>query len=292
MDIRDLLTQLVEKFGGLFWKYPQTLVNDNLTDRMTHIVKDQNKNDIHYFKPFVVSLKCKNLLNYIKPITSVEEKLSFYKQYNQKLVQISEKLYSYFDPACVFVFNNEIHLMYFYNEKGDYMFNGNINKTLSVISSYVTVEYTKMFLNNNTEKLFENFYFEGTVVQFDKDHETLNYLIWRQLDCYRNTLNLLYKCHVKSDARLYKNSETDSTKLRYASEFDGIKLNYIIDELSKYNIPNELKYGVLLKKEVFYKQNEYDKNEMIKRKHFQTISEDFTLDFNRNLNLYIYNKNL
>jgi hypothetical protein len=36
--------------------------------------------------------------------------------------------------------------------------------------------------------------FFGQFVEFNIDYEVLNYLIWRQMDCKRNTISLLYKC--------------------------------------------------------------------------------------------------
>ena len=91
----------------------------------------------------------------------------------------------------VFTFLNEIHLVFFYNEEGNYIYDGNINKTITMMSSSISVNFCKQL---HIRGIDLDFTFTGQIVEFDKDYETLNYLIWRQNDCRRNTISLLYKC--------------------------------------------------------------------------------------------------
>lgn len=253
----------------------------SLSDRMTNLIRKYNNNNVHYYKSFVVSLKSRGVLNYVNKLSTVDEKLNFYQEYNKVLVKVCEKLYGYFDPSCIYTFNNEIHLIYHYNNYGNYMFNGNINRLLTSISTFAAIEMSKNLKLSNIE--LNNMFYEGTFVQFNKKYEVLNYLIWRQHDCYRNTLSNVYTC--------YKNGSLEKEQ-REKNVLHNIKLNEIEDELKRFDIKDDVLYGMLVKKEIYYKENETDKNQMVTRKKYTIISKDLSLEFSKNLKCYIVHKTL
>lgn len=262
--------------------------NENgLSDRMANLVRNYNGNKIHCYKPFVLSLNSRKMLDYINKATPVNEKLKFYSDYNKLLVEVCKIIYEKFDPTCIYTFNNEIHLVYYYNNNGNYILNGNIHKLLTRISSYASVKMSNILAKNNIE--IENFYFEGNIVEFTEEYETLNFLIWRQFDCVRNTLNSLYKC--------YKINENTKLGSNPRDVLKSIKLDTIKKELFEKDdissmITDDILYGILLKKEIYYKENETDKNEIVTRKRIVEVSHDFTNDFTKNMQNYITNKKL
>lgn len=253
----------------------------SLSDRMTNLIRKYNNNTIHYYKSCVISLKSRSVLNYVNKVTTIDEKLKFYEEYNKLLVKVSEKLYGYFDPSCIYTFNNEIHLVYHYNNHGNYMFNANTHRLLTSISTFAAVEMSRLLKESNIE--LNNMFYEGIFVEFNKKYETLNYLIWRQHDCYRNTLSNIYTC--------YKNGSVEYEK-RERNVLHNIKLDEIEDKLKSYNLSDEILYGMLVKKEIYYKENETDKNQMVTRKKYTVISKDLSQDFSKNLKCFVVHKTL
>lgn len=278
MFFKAIVSNLIDYFTNTNEESP---IRNGLSDRMTNLVRNYNNHRIHCYKPFVLSLNSRKMLDYINKVTSVNEKLKFYSEYNKLLVEVGKILYEKFDPTCIYTFNNEIHLVYYYDNNGNYILNGNIHKLLTRISSYASVKMNSILSKNNIE--IENFYFDGNIVEFSEDYETFNFLIWRQFDCMRNTLNSLYRC--------YKIDENNNDVLK------STKLNVIKNELFENDsisslITNDILYGILLKKEIYYKENETDKNEMVTRKKIVEVSHDFTNDFTKNMQNYIINKKL
>jgi hypothetical protein len=202
-------------------------------------------------------------------VTSFDEKIASLELYNKALTNVCESLYNRFDPHCIYAFNNEIHLVFFYNNKGDFIYNGNVTKTITTIASQASIYFMKELLLLGIDA---NSSFEGSSVEFDKQYETLNYLVWRQFDCKRNTITLLYKC-------LNKELLLDS-----ALTLDDIKLECLEKEVyAKSNCANllPLVHGNLIKKKLV---------KQLKRKQF--VNEHVVLweNFAENLQKYIVSK--
>jgi hypothetical protein len=150
-------------------------------------------------------------------------------------------------------------------------------------------------------KTFDDKYectFECTFVEFDKDYEVLNYIIWRQLDCIRNTTTLLFKC-LKNDEILDGKDPVSHVCLvdmtNALRESNGEELCFV--------------YGTLMKKQLYRVETQDDTHvytqqtdsdfELTTKKHIgytvlrtksliQNI--DLKTDFNANVHKYVYNK--
>lgn len=163
----------------------------SLKTRMEKNISKLNSAKCHYYKPHIVSIKSCQILDLLNTITSFDEKVKSLELFQNILYESIKPLYINCAPNMVFTFLNEIHLVFFYNEEGNYIYDGNINKTITMMTSSISVNFCKQLYIRGIDL---DFTFTGQIVEFDKDYETLNYLIWRQNDCRRNTLSLLYKC--------------------------------------------------------------------------------------------------
>lgn len=215
--------------------------NQHIQQRMKTIEKNYNSQTCHPFKPHVFSLKSKKILSYINSLTSVNEKITLLKTYNNIINKVCTQLYDRFDPNLIYTFNNEIHLIFYYNDDGNYLYDGNINKTLTLITSYAS---TLMYQQLKENDINLDFMFECSFVEFNVDYECLNYIVWRQLDCKRNLTTLFYRCH--------KNEK--------CIDFTGVKIKEIQNELFE-NYPNliddmeELMFGTIIKKKIVNNEN-------------------------------------
>jgi tRNA(His) 5'-end guanylyltransferase len=238
--------------------YENESINEesSLRIRMKNLESKQNDNSCHPYKPHIVSLKSRKLLNYLNKITSFEKKFEMFENYNKIMENVCSKLYDRFDPHLIYTFNNEIHLVFYFNDDGEFVYDGDINKTLTNVVSYASVIMTIELLNNNLEA---DFTFEGTFTEFDVDYETLNYLIWRQSDCKRNIVNLLYKCY-KNDIYLEKLMKDYPDDLKIDLSPDGKKVKDL-EKLLNYYHPNyseqlkNLSLGTIFKKKIIQKTN-------------------------------------
>ena len=185
----SLINDLREMF------YKNTVKNDdvdnNLDLRMRKTVTNYNNKKCHGFQPFVISLKCKSLMKYINELKTFDKKTKQLNELQDIMFEAGKMLYAKYDPHLIYTFQNEINLVYNYNDQGNYIYDGNINKMLTSITSYISVFFTKCLMKHNID-LDVSFF--GQFVEFNIDYEVLNYLIWRQMDCKRNTISLLYKC--------------------------------------------------------------------------------------------------
>ena len=174
---------------------------NSLEKRMKKIIEKDNGKIRHYYKPYIVSLKSKTLLTYINNVKNdkaddkendfLKDKIDLLQNINEILINVSKNLYNKFDPTMIYTFHNEINLVFFYNENGESIYDGNINKTLTSIVSYASILISKEL---NKKNISIDFVFDGHFVEFDIDYEILNFLVWRQFQCKRNTITLLYKC--------------------------------------------------------------------------------------------------
>ena len=188
----SISNSLINNLREMFYKI--TIKNDidsNLDLRMRKLVTTYNNRKCHGFQPFVISLKCKSLMKYINGLKTFEKKTKQLNELQDMMFEAGKMLYAKYDPHLIYTFQNEINLVYNYNDQGNYIYDGNINKMLTSITSYISVFFTKCLMKHNID-LDVNFF--GQFVEFKADYEVLNYLIWRQMDCKRNTISLLYKC--------------------------------------------------------------------------------------------------
>lgn len=289
---------VLKKIANVFYKFcTRECNNDNndldvirensLRTRMKHYLSRYNS-ECHYYKPHIISLKSKKLLFFVNHLTTIEEKLEILKEHNQMLIDVCSKLYDRFDPHMIYTFNNEIHLVFYYNDSGDVLYYGDVNKLITSIVSYASV-YMEKKLSEKGVNI--DFLFNGEFVEFDKDYETLNYIIWRQLDCKRNNTVLLYRC--------LKQNEILDNKLT----LDKIKNEEMRKEIEDYTYIDESIFnGNIIKRQLYYKEKnsketdetqnekEWSENGMYTRKRLVVNNINFVNNFKENARKYIYNK--
>jgi tRNA(His) 5'-end guanylyltransferase len=163
----------------------------SLKNRMKKTLMKLNSGKCHYFKPHIVSIKSYQILNFLNTITTFDEKVKMLQVFQNILYESIKPLYKNCAPNMVYTFLDEVHLVFFYNEHGNYMYDGNIHKIITMMTSSISINVCKQLQARGIDL---DFTFTGKIVEFDKDYETLNYLIWRQNDCRRNTMTLLHKC--------------------------------------------------------------------------------------------------
>jgi hypothetical protein len=197
---------------------------------------------------YVISLKSKSLLKILNSRSNFDEKTNELAENNIILKKICKILYDKYDPIMIYCFNNEINLVFVNNDSA--LYNGNISKLVCNIASCASVLSSK--------QVKEDIYFDGMFLEFTKTCELLNYLVWRQFDCRRNTVTSLYKCFIGD------------------LPIDNIS----VEEMEKcFDVPKDLFYGTVMKKcMVAYTKG--DENQTIIRNkvvcnHFY-LAEDFS----------------
>jgi tRNA(His) 5'-end guanylyltransferase len=234
----------------------------SLHDRMEANISNWNK--MNSSAPsFVISLKSKSLLKYLKKETDFTKKNEELGQNNISLKKVCKMLYDKYDPVLIYCFNNEINLAFTTDDNT--LYNGNISKFVCKIASHASVWFTKEL---NQRGVDIDIVFEGIFAEFSKCCELLNYLIWRQFDCRRNTVTSLYKSFIKNGT------------------VDNVAVHHMAD---CFNVPKDLMYGIIMKKGmfVFTKGNE---NHMLVRN--KIVAEHFYLadNFDKVLDKYIKTK--
>jgi hypothetical protein len=290
----------------------------SLKTRMKKNIDKLNSAKCHYYKPHIVSIKSYQILDFLNKVTTFNEKVKILELFQQILYESIKPLYKNCSPNMVYTFLDEIHLVFFYNEYGNYIYDGNINKILTTMTSSISVNFCKQLQLHGIDL---DFIFSGQIVEFDKDYETLNYLIWRQNDCKRNTLTLLYKC-LKLDLDfldIFLGNDTDSFFDLFLKKYtdSNIKLSEIkknIDKILNQDVEISLLHlvrGSIIKKhqKIYYKikQEEINQKEINEKEindedeEYDKIKDEvrvtrnilcvehflFTDDFSKNFEKYI-----
>lgn len=241
----------------------------------------------HCYKPHVITIKSKQILSYMKNISkskiTFEEKQKYIKTLNNIIIDICKKLYIKYDPTLIYCFNNEINIVFFYKNNGNYIFDGNVNSILTLLTSDITLQINKDNILDTLPTL-RDVVFTGKFIEFDKDYEILNYLIWRQMNCRRNTLSLFYKC-------LYPNKSIDNIKTEHMKE-TLYKMNIDIDEFLTGNVLKKMLYYKSIPDEKLYYnfENDTDDRGIITRKNISVNNILFSDNFKENFQKYIKNK--
>jgi hypothetical protein len=260
----------------------------NLDTRMRSYLYTHNSKRCHGFKPFIITLKSKSILDYLNHLTNYDDKVKQLELVQQVFFNVSKSIYTKFDPNLVYTFENEINIVFFYNDSGIFLFDGNVNRLISTLASYTSIQVYKELLRSGVDLESS---FSGQFIEFDIDYEVLNYLVWRQMDCRRNTITLLYKC-VNIDDVLDGKNVVEKIKI------DDM-ISYINERVDKNKITNieHLLTGNIIKKYIFYKtrNNNNDNhnkinNEIVARKSVGVEHFFFSDNFKSNLQKYVINK--
>lgn len=276
-----------------------TLINENdeIKTRMNKYINKNNKT-CHPYKPFIVSLKSRQILSYFNYLTCIEDKLKFIDKFNEIMVEISKKIYMKYDPHMIYTFHDEIHLVFFYNENGNYIYAGNMNKIVTTFVSYISIEMSKLFTKKSIEL---DFVYTGQLIEFEQDYEVLNYLVWRQLDCKRNIITLLYKCINLKDNNSKDNKNNNTKDNNKDNNISNLKLDTMEKNVSWFvkRDLNNYYTGNILKKNIYYVNknvpkiifnNKNNVDNLTIRKSINVENFYFADNFKQNLCKYIKNK--
>jgi len=282
--IKNIYTSYLNNFYNDVCNY-KMIETSEIKLRMTKYI-DRNNKKCHSYKPFIVSLKSRQILSYFNYLTNIYDKLKFIEKFNEIMIEVSKKLYIQYDPHMIYTFHDEIHLVFFYNDHGNYMYSGDINKIITTLVSYTSIELTKILTKRSINL---DFVYKAQFVEFDDDYEILNYIIWRQFDCKRNTITLLYKC-INLENFLNNKEKNNCQKL------DTMEKNvswYLKDKYHTYYTGN------ILKKTLFYTNKSNPKiifnienceNNLTMRKRLEVEHFYLSDNFKENFNKYIKNK--
>lgn len=256
----------------------RTIMNKDTTVslklRMQSLLNKHNNKNFSGYKPYIISLKSKEILEYLNfPYNSITEKISQFKNYNDILLNVSKNCYNRFNPYMIYTFNDEIHMVFYNTSDYPDLYNGNINKTLTTMSSYVARLFTKEFIKTGLDF---DFTIHAKYAEFDKEYETLNYLVWRQNDCKRNNIITLYKYFTKDITYTC----LDDITQRLFHDLSDINITYKDLEF--------LIHGNILKKELVYIENK-EKSALSSRKELNVSHELLHENFKENMTKYILN---
>jgi tRNA(His) 5'-end guanylyltransferase len=227
-----------------------------------------NKQACDPFKPHVIALKSVEFLKLINEESSFQDKLEAMRVYQQIFSKVSRAIIQRFDPTMVYTFNNEINVVFYVNEYGDVLFGGQILKLVTNIASFASNVLQKEL---SEMKMSPQCIFEGSFYEFEKDIEVANFLVWRQLDCYRNNASLMYKC---------ANGLKDVT---------GLKHKDVVETLQKggFEIDEFITHGTILKKQLYYVHKD---DSLVARKNVIETYDLFSDNFDEMYHKYILNK--
>lgn len=168
-------------------------------------------------------------------------------------------------------------------------FDGNIQKICSVSSSLMTAEFNLLRLKRlikddfiianipehfTSESRYNNAFFDSRVFTIPDRIEVMNYFIWRNQDCSRNSVSMVAQ-HNFSHGKLQNKSCAEMQEMLFKER----NINW-----SEY--PEHLKNGRLIIKEEYEMEYPHNSNEVIKRKKWvSTPAWKFTQDSKKLLDL-------
>jgi tRNA(His) 5'-end guanylyltransferase len=256
----------------------QEIYSPTLQKRMQSLVKRPH---FHPYKGHIVTLKSKEILHYLNKTGSEVNFSEKCTNFNKILVNVSKSLYLKYNPNMIYSFNDEINLVFFHDESDtDYVYKGDIYKTVTMMSSFASIQFTKEFAAANIDL---DFLINGKFVEFKEDYEMLNYIIWRQNDCYRNNLAVLHNhfTNTKSSMKITELILNLEQLEKEKQEADGVKR-------SNFGMDMSFFYGNIIKKEIVYKEIN---GKMICKKEFNVDNRTvLKWNFSENLQKYVYNK--
>lgn len=231
-----------------------------LKKRMQDLIDKYNSDQFDEYRYHIITVKSKEVNQYInKDFSNNSQRM------HDIFVKVAKESYHPFAPVMIYTFNNEFNFV-FDNENDK--FNRNINKRLTSLVSYITNRVTKELFNRGINM---EFMFTGKFVEFEKDYETFNYLVWRQCECYRNNILSLAK-EAGLDTHKMKTKNLFETLGKPESEYDPYILN-----------------GSIIKKEIIYLEKN---DETILRTFLNVDHIIFSDSFSSNIRKYLYNRML
>jgi hypothetical protein len=164
--------------------------NETLKDRMRFKVEHYNSGMFDKNQMYVISVKSKKLLEFLNEKTlTYFQKLREFEEHNKILQKVCRLAYKRFNPKMIYSFNDEFHFVFDERYEKHPLYNCNINKKLTSITSFLTHHLTNELSSQGIEL---ELVMSAKWVNLNFDFETLNFLIFRQNHCLNNNIRLLY----------------------------------------------------------------------------------------------------
>lgn len=168
--------------------------------------------------------------------------------------------------GCVFAYtqNDEISILLcdFENNTTDMWFDGNVQKMTSISASLMTAEFNKLRIQRQIQNTNINdiklAYFDSRVFTIPDVTEVMNMFIWRNKDCYRNSISMVSQSLFPHSELMNKSSNTMQEMI-----FQKTGQNWA-------NYPESDKNGRMIIKET-YKQPYTDGNGNTQRSKWTSI---------------------
>jgi hypothetical protein len=191
-----MLYNVVSKFNKFLRELKEAVYiyfcqNETLKDRMRFKVEHYNSGQFDKNQLYVISVKSKKLLEFLNEKTETYfSKLREFEEHNKILQRVCELAYKRFNPKMIYTFNDEFHFVFDERDTKHPLYNCNINKKLTTITSFLTHHLTKELTDQGIDL---ELVMSAKWVSFNFEFEALNYLIFRQNHCTNNNIRLLYE---------------------------------------------------------------------------------------------------
>lgn len=139
--------------------------------------------------------------------------------------------------------SDEITLVWFNTDPNKMIFNGRVDKFLSLLSATASVAFYKGVLKNIPEKIDTTPVFDCRVFHVPSRQKVYENVLWRWLDARKNSVSMLASAHF-SPKQLLRKSTTDRKQMLLEK---GIDWNTFSDDC---------KYGYFCKRHTFLKKVE------------------------------------
>jgi tRNA(His) guanylyltransferase len=162
----------------------------NLVERMKKY-EYINRNYLMSRTPIIIRLDGKAFHSFTKGMNKPFDNILILTM-QQTMLKLCEEIqgaifgYTQSDEISICIYNNNIN--------SDSWFDGNIQKIISISSSIITLYFNKYFKENDIDKKYTKKYdtalFDSRTFSIPLN-EVENYLIWRQQDCVKNSIQML-----------------------------------------------------------------------------------------------------
>lgn len=192
--VKNMFYDILGTLKVLYSKLPKSIVP--LPQRMAFYVDKYNSFKAHAYKGHVVVLKSKRILDIFHTHKRSLETLDLI---HSSVINICHSLMEKYNPRLIYTFNDEIHLVFMYDDDNSrYIFDGNVHKLLTNVSGTMAHLITKSNLIPTNPEVTAKF------VQFNNDYELLNFIAWKQSHCFSKAEEMSPELNVDKVPSWYK----------------------------------------------------------------------------------------
>lgn len=233
--------------------------------------------------PFILRLDGRSFSSYTQQFKKMAEDyydVPYSPEFKRAMIMTANDLLHEFGASTVYTHSDEISLVFFpVSLESKHLFDGRVNKLLSVVPSYASIRFVNYIENEmtllnkaieskqkKTQKIesksciVESDYnheqilcnpkqhekvptFDGRLIMFplDKTYEIVNHMMWRcKRDCIRNFVSMFAEKYIGKKAILNMNNDERVAKL--------VENGFLGFDPENENVDFSMKYGVFMKK--------------------------------------------